>query len=583
MVVGKNYLKQDTGGAGIAWCGLLIVLLLLILPNLLLLLYEGDEISIARSGELLATSFFLWLVLFVLVRAQYFFWIILPVLWVMPLEATYITLYGRTTDAHIFGILSDTSFDEAFQFIKKYLFYILAYVICITWGVAFFSSRSHSMVLPVILKRSALLGCGVLFVCIGIGSYLLAKQNATANSGQENSSAMLFEMKYSSAESAVVDIFPFGLWVRYSEYRHQIEQMDALQKQMASFRFNARASGYKEKEIYVLVIGETARSKNLSLNGYGRETTPLLSRRQNVVSFSNMISGWLWTRMSVPVILTRKTVDNNNIYFPEKSIVSLFSEAGFETYWLSMQSPYGFHDSPIALHSKEAAHAKFLNPVDYKGAGFYDGVILPHLEKAVASNNKLFIVLHLIGSHFNYGDRYPDAFDIFQPSMKQKNVALQDRQEKTRLLNSYDNSLLYTDYFLNQVINIVDSQHAVSAVFYVSDHGEVIFDGECEKSGHGHHTEYDHMNASVLWVSDSYINKNPEKHAMAFSKKQSPLSTADIFYSLAGMAGITYANEDSTRDIFSELWSPHSRVLQNGLDFDLSDRSGVCKEIIRKK
>lgn len=581
MVVRKNYFKQDTGGIGIAWCGVLIVSLLLILPNILLLLYEREDISAARSGELLGEPLFLWLILLVLVRVRYFLWLVLPILWVMPLEAIYVVLYGRPTDAHIFGILSDTSFDEAFQFIKKYLFYTLAYVVGITWGVAFFSSRSHKVLIPMILKRSVLLGGGILFTCIGIGNYMLAKQNAI--DGLVSSHSMLFEMNYSLAESVIVDIFPFGLWVRYSEYRHQIEQMEVLQKKNASFRFGAKVNTYKRKEIYVLVIGETARSKNLSLNGYERETTPLLSRRKNIVSFSNMISGWLWTRMSVPVILTRKTVDNKNIYFPEKSIVSLFSEAGFDTYWLSMQSPYGFHDSPIALHSREAAHTKFLNPADYKGSGFYDGVILPHLENAMVSNKNLFIVLHLLGSHFNYRDRYPDAFDIFQPSMKQKDVALQDRHEKVRLLNSYDNSLLYTDYFLNQVINIVDSQHAVSAVFYVSDHGEVIFDGECEKSGHGHHTEYDHMNASVLWVSDGYINKNPEKYARAFSKKQSPLSTTDIFYSLAGMAGIKYANEDSTRDIFSELWSPHSRILQNGLDFDLSDRSGACKEIVRKK
>lgn len=558
------------------WIAVLTVLLLLVTPNLLLLIYEAAPFTVARAGEVLGMSLVLWLALLVVAGAQYFFLISLPFLWIVPFEAVYISLYGRPSDMHIFGILSDTTFDEAYQFIKPYLFSIALYLVITSVAVVFFSSQAQKkkVKIPRAIMLPVLIGGSVLGAGIGLSHYSLAQYE------EDLERELLFNVNHGAAQLAIVDTFPFGLVVRFSNYQKQVGQMEHLKKTIESFHFGASSNGYPDKEIYVLVIGETTRAKNLSLNGYSRQTTPHLAKRTNLVSFSNMISGWLWTRMSVPVILTRKPVNDKNVFFSEKSIVSLFSEAGYKTFWFSMQSPYGLHDSPIALHAREAEHVKFLNPVDYKGSGFHDDVLLPYLKQAVLSEGKTFIVLHLMGSHFNYSDRYPDQFDIFKPSITHNNIALQNRQEKERLTNSYDNSILFSDHVLDQVIKVVDEQKTVSAVFYVSDHGEVIFDGDCDKSGHGHNTEYDHLTASLLWLSNSYIKNNPDKHKNAFSRKEAPLSTSNIFYSMAGMAGISYLSMDSSKDIFSNKWVPHPRILQNGLNFDTSGRGGVCKEII---
>jgi glucan phosphoethanolaminetransferase (alkaline phosphatase superfamily) len=570
-------------GYVVLWFGIATTLLLLLLPNVMLFVFEGNSYLLGRAGELLAMPLLLWLFLLVVVR-RYFFWLTLLFVWIAPLEALYVVLYGRPTDTHIFGILADTNFDEAFNYIKWYLPYWLVYCALSIWSAnrLFRLWRGNSFAFPRVLTVSVLCAGSVVVIGATYASYSLVNKEKIAL-GDVVNSPLLFQDEKSIVESSIENIYPIGLLVRFSNYQQQLQQMAQLKKVLSDFRFGAEASAYKEKEIYILVIGETARASNWSLNGYGRDTNPLLSQQENVVSFSNMVSGWLWTRMSVPVILTRKPVANKNIFFPEKSIVSLFSEAGFSTWWLSMQSPYGFHDSPIALHSSEADYVRFLNPADYKGTGRYDDVLLPALRAALsAENKKLFVVLHLMGSHFNYGKRYPDAFDFYKPSMKQKNVALQDREERDRLLNSYDNSLLFTDYVLDQIISLVKEQEAVSGVFYVADHGEVIFDEGCDKSGHGHHSEWDHRNASALWLSNSYIEKNENKYRMAFSKKNSRLSTENVFYSLAGMAGITYDGIDLSRDIFSEKWMYHPRHLQNGMNYDATDRGGVCKFITSK-
>jgi glucan phosphoethanolaminetransferase (alkaline phosphatase superfamily) len=575
------------------WFGLLLMLFLLMLPNILLLMNERATFSLARAGEIAGTGFFLWLVLLVFsARIWIFFILILPVLWIMPLEAVYIANYANPSDIHIFGILSDTTFDESSQYIKKYLFFILIYLLLISVSCYYLSRCAfrQQIRLPTVFIRSVMLGTIVFLSFMGMGNYLLAKQEtdyqlvgyATFNE-KGGDIPLLFGVHYNAIENSVVDIFPFGILVKANKYHEQVEQMAKLQKDLESFRFGAHQKDENTRQIYVLVIGETTRSKNFQLNGYERNTNPLLSQRKNLVSFTNMVSGWAWTRMSVPVIISRKKVHDKNIFFPEKSIVSLFSEAGFDTAWLSTQSPYGFHDSPIALHAREAKFVHFMNPADYKSPGLYDDVMLADLKRIVATGDKHFIVLHTLGSHFNYKDRYPDQFDVFQPSMKSDDVSLQNRDAKKRLLNSYDNSILFTDFFLNQVIEIVDTQKTESAVFYISDHGEVIFDGECDKSGHGQHTEYDHMPASLLWVSDLYRQKNETKVKNAFDKINSPLSTENIFHSLAGLANLTYDNQDDTWDISSDYWHSQPRYLQSGLNFDSSGRSEQCKEIIPKK
>lgn len=568
----------------LAWVGLLIVFCLLLLPNLLFLVYGDQGLTVSRWGDVVGIACLAWLFfLVVFFRIAWFLLFVLPVLWIVPLEVIHIILYGRTSDIHIFGILSDTTFDEGFQYIKRYWLFASIYTVAITLLVVFLSlsvfvSRIR---LPRVLIISVLISVVFLVSAVSVEHYLISRQEALLGAQQDS---LLFDTQKSALKLRVSDTFPIGTLIKFFDYRKQIEQMEQLQKALNTFQFGVIQSATSRPEVYVLIIGETARSKNLSLNGYERNTNPLLSKRKNLVSFSNVVTGWAWTRMSVPVILTRKDSRDNNIFFPEKSIISLFEEAGFSTYWLSTQSPYGFHDSPISLHAREAEYMKFLNPVDYKSPGLYDDVMLPYLKNIVTNQKESskFIVLHMLGSHFNYGDRYPEEFDIFHPSIKEGNIALQDRNKKQEMLNSYDNSLIFADYFIDKVIDIVDENSEISAVFYVSDHGEVIFDGDCEKSGHGHLTEYDHLTASLLWVSDSYRSEYQHRFSYANEKRDSPLSTENIFHSLVGLAGLAYPGQDDTRNIFSSGWQRHPRYIKNGIDFDQSIRGGECKEIIRK-
>ena len=124
MAVNKDFDSHQI----ILWFGVFSVLSLLLLPNMVLVIRESAPFSMARAGELLGTSVFIWLLLLITVNARYFFLITLPFVWLAPLEAVYCYWYGRTTDIHLFGILADTTFDEAIQYCKPYLIYGVVYL-----------------------------------------------------------------------------------------------------------------------------------------------------------------------------------------------------------------------------------------------------------------------------------------------------------------------------------------------------------------------------------------------------------------------------------------------------------------------
>jgi glucan phosphoethanolaminetransferase (alkaline phosphatase superfamily) len=335
-----------------------------------------------------------------------------------------------------------------------------------------------------------------------------------------------------------------------------------------------------QRQVFVLVIGETLRPDRLQLNGYNRATTPRLAGTKNLISFTDMVSPWAWTRMSVPVILSRKNATDQRYFPTETSLVAAFKEAGFSTSWLSTQSPLGVHDSSIALHASEADQVQYLNPVGYKKEGFYDDILLPAFERVLQQNQaKQLIVLHTLGSHFSYADRYPEAFDLFTPSGKGELISMHDQKSKTLLNNAYDNSVAYTDFFLFNLIKQLEQTQSISSLFYVSDHGENIFDGQCGKSGHGHNTERDYRVASILWTSDTYNLQYPQKKALAEQRRGQPLMTSSVFHSLLDLADIQYPDQKLSKSWVNPDWRSSPRILQQGLDFDKAQRVGECQEL----
>jgi glucan phosphoethanolaminetransferase (alkaline phosphatase superfamily) len=366
----------------------------------------------------------------------------------------------------------------------------------------------------------------------------------------------------------------------YREQRTLQSQIDHLH----SFRFGAHPTReISQRQIYVLIIGEAGRSDRWQLYGYSRPTNPELLTTPNLIQLSNVVSPWSASRMAVPIIVSRKKGTDPQSYFNERSITRAFSEADFTTYWISNQIALGGYDSPISVVAYDADHVSFHNVADYSNPGKYDGVLIQPLQAAIDSGaQKLFIVLHTLGSHENYALRYPDEFDKFRPSLKGVPQAnLNDLTLAERIRNSYDDSILYTDHFIAQVIRTLRNTGAISTAWYVSDHGEDLINASCNLTGHGSGTVYNFRVPSVFWYSDSYAANFRSDLDHFIEHREMPVSTENIFESLIDMAGLDFPGHDRTWSLFSASWQPHSRIVtplygQVQVDFDRAGESKNC-------
>ena len=232
------------------------------------------------------------------------------------------------------------------------------------------------------------------------------------------------------------------------------------------------APATKRTGLMILVVGETARADRFSLNGYHRETNPLLAK-QNVVSLSNVSSCGTSTGVSVPCMfsaLGRAGYDKEKA-LNQQNALDVLHENGVEILWRDNNSD----SKGVATRIKyEDFKSPTLNPVcegECRDIGMLSG-----LDKYIAERRgkDILIVLHQMGNHGpEYYRRYPKEFEKFKPMCM--TGELRDCS-KAEVDNSYDNAILYTDYFLSNVIDLLkkyDGSHA-TAMLYVSDHGESL-------------------------------------------------------------------------------------------------------------
>lgn len=382
--------------------------------------------------------------------------------------------------------------------------------------------------------------------------------------------------------------WPFGLAVRGYEFWQERRHLAELVRKSARFRFGARqVDGADVPQVVVMVIGESSRYDRWGLNGYARETTPLLQRESNLVSLSDVVTAVSATRLSVPILVSRKPARQSlQAGFAEKSFLSAFREAGFKTYWLSNQMSFGKFDTPISVFAKEADVTQFLNLGGLSDRSSHDDILLAPLRSALAdAAPKKLIVLHTLGNHWNYSHRHPKEFDRWQPSLfgidKPPHT---DLKLKRQINNSYDNSILYADWFLAQVIGALKESGRIATMMYVADHGQTLYDGSCRLAFHGHNTQFEFHVPALVWYSDQYRLAQPDKVEQLWRNRDARLTTENVFHSLVDMAGIRYNGEQLEWSFFSAQLKPHKRYVDSygWTDYDNANFKGDCREVIDK-
>lgn len=309
-----------------------------------------------------------------------------------------------------------------------------------------------------------------------------------------------------------------------------------------------------QAEVHILVIGESSRRDSWSVYGYSRPTTPYLqSIKSQVVFFTDAVADANATVYSVPMMLTGISPEAFTFWASHGNLLDLAKEAGYFSAWLVNQDA---GPSDLVGVAPDAATYTFKGKKIAYVIFPPDEVLLPALERQLAHKGvPLFIGMHVYGSHSPYSDRYPRSFAHFEESQQGATVAA--GRPQNNLIDSYDDSILYTDWFLGRVIEQARKLETPVTVTYLSDHGEDLqqLDG---RSGHGavDYSPHAFEIPAFIWMNAAYRSAHPDKVAALVSNASKEVRSHDFFYSLADVMGIRWPGYSSRRSFASTDFVP---------------------------
>ncbi|HJP98674.1 MAG TPA: phosphoethanolamine transferase [Rhodanobacteraceae bacterium] len=554
-----------------------LLIALLMLPNLVWLAHDTRSSIWVAALVLPLGILAVWFS--VLGRVPWLACLLLaPFALLAPLEVFYVAQYHHPTSAQIIATIVATNPLEAREYFGWWLVPLalaLLAGLALALLAAWWSWRARLGWSGAARATVACLGIAAVLVPLGIG---YAKSRHPQASSSSSASSPLRDFG-----NAITDGYPAGVAPRIVTWRREWSRMRAEAASFKSFRFHAHRAGPRlgQRQVYVLVIGESSRRANWQLFGYSRPTNPGLSRTTNLVPLTRFITSWPESIAAIPMILTRrKPAMAWDAPWHEASFLRAMQEAGYETYWISNQQAIGEFDSPVSMYAYEADHVEWLNHASWTAPGSYDGDLVRPLEDALhASSHDLFIVLHMMGSHVQYDYRYPESFERWQPTQVSPPG---EGSSIERARNSYDNSILYTDHVLTKVVHVLQQSGAVTALWFESDHGELIPTPTCDKEGHGVGTVPEYEIPAFFWYSDSYARHFPERVAALRANADKRTLSADTFESLIDMAGVAFPGHEETWSLFSPDWHYHTRwVAQTRhIDFDTARIGKSCERVL---
>ncbi|MDQ7090969.1 MAG: phosphoethanolamine--lipid A transferase [Methylococcales bacterium] len=300
-----------------------------------------------------------------------------------------------------------------------------------------------------------------------------------------------------------------------------------------------------DRELVILVVGETARADRFSFNGYHRETNPLL-KKERIINLPNMSSCGTSTATSVPCLFSVFTRENYeaNKAFSTENVLDVLQHAGASVLWRDNNSDSKGVALRVPYEDYKTPQTNTICDSECRDEGMLVG-LQAHINKT--TNKDILIVLHQMGSHGPaYYKRYPKRFEKFKPVCKTNQL---EQCTTDEINNAYDNTILYTDYFLSKVIALLKQNSAEfeTAMFYVSDHGESL--GEKGLYLHGlpyfmAPKEQTHV-ASLLWFGKNYkieIDNLKKEVTQAYSHDH-------VFHTLLGLMETKISVYDKNLDI----------------------------------
>lgn len=310
-------------------------------------------------------------------------------------------------------------------------------------------------------------------------------------------------------------------------------------------KINAPAN--RKRKIVIMVVGEAARADHFSLNGYHKETNPLL-KKEDIINFPNMYSCGTTTAVSVPCMFSVYDRDeyNTNKGYNTHNALDILSHAGVQVLWRDNNSD----SKGVAVRLKyEHYKTAALNTLCENDECRDEGMLIGLNNLLHTSKKDIIIVLHQMGNHGPaYYLRYPKTYKKFTPVCQTNQLEACTKEE---ISNAYDNAILYTDYFLSKVITLLKqhTQASHTAMIYMADHGESLGENGFYLHGLPYFMAPDHQKhvASLMWFSKNF----PVDRDMLINKSNNKFTHDNLFSTLLGLFNVETKVYEKEMDILS--------------------------------
>jgi heptose-I-phosphate ethanolaminephosphotransferase len=366
-------------------------------------------------------------------------------------------------------------------------------------------------------------------------------------------------------------LFTYPIDVFYSNYCYLNESNTEKEYLSRKYVFSPRQDNLafknKSPELFILIIGEAARRSSLQSYGAGQATTPCLEKfiakkPHNVLLFDKAISSSAYTRGSVPTMLSTFDIRDIKRLFQRPSLSKMFNGAGYKTLYVTTRPRY-LMPNIVSIFQDDAEEVHYLSSLKHKA---YDEATLPVVREFVEKypEDRKFIIVHLMGSHIKYTMQYPENERFFD--------------NRNTMLDSYNDTIRYSDKIIQQIVDIAMEQKAPGFVLYASDHGENLNDFGDGNYGHGTRafTRFEFEIPFIAYFNDSFRKQYAEKVKSMRALATAPISQDNISHTFLGLAEIldfTYYQPEL--DLSSSLFKTQKRYVidenMNVYDFNSLD------------
>ena len=483
----------------------------------------------------------------------------------------YWMIYGQEFSQSAIFIIFESTMAESYEFITSYLRWWHVLVFLAFSIIPIFIWKSIQPITMIAPKRYAL---AVFFILIAVWPAIDA--GLIKKAGYDEGVIHLMKRMEPAAPWNVV----FG----YAKYKAQLGAMQDLLDENSHIPplVEFSESNPESSKTLVLVIGESTNRQRMSLYGYPRKTTPRLDAlRDELFVFHDVVTPRPYTIEALQQVLSFADSEHPEDFFLKPTLLNMMKQAGYEISWITNQQTQTRRNTMLTTLSQMADHQVYLNNNRSQNSSQYDEVVIsPFVGVLNTAAKKKLIVIHLLGTHRKYAFRYPQQYNQFSST---EGVPTWVSPEILEEYNSYDNSILYNDYVVSTLIEELKRTQENSALVYLSDHGEEVFDTPAHLfAGRDEANPLPAMYTIpfMVWASPKYKIVNETDSWSNYEAR--PYTSADFIYTWANIAGIEFKEMDHSRSVLSEHFTLKPRWIGNPANQKLLKDYSAIEKVTNK-